>query len=807
MKFITKLSLLCLGVLSSTLCFASYTWTASYGAYKDHPSDPKYSYSNKVVTDPNGHKIEYIYNQGFGDAQLIQNYTFSDGGWLIGAYDPEGRLLSITDQYSKLQRTYSYADSAHLDWLTSQTDPELGVTTYSYYPNGLRKTEQVNKASSASFSYDKNGAVKTISYSASSDGKIPAAPTLSNIYDANGNLQTVSISNTNKVDNSYDPLNRLITQRITYAAKAYGITYYYDANGALMNVTYPDGFKINYHPNPLGNSTSIQREDANHRDSIVTAIAYSPFNTLTSYSSSSGVKVDHALDTMGRIKTITAGSAVKRSYSYDGENNVLSITNNLDASQNESFSYDGANRLKTAHGPWGSGSYSYDKGNNITQLQVAGQTQHYTYNLKTNLVTELTGSTTDTISYDANGNIIQKGNDHYLYDAANHLIKFSNASHTIQFVYDANGYVILTQEDSKKPVITVHDQSGQLIYKEDPNSNKATDYIYLAGKLAVEATHQIGDINNITYHHIITNPLGSPVASIVGATAEWTQTYRPYGIELKQRPTSEEHIGFTGKETVQDMNLVNMNARYYAPTMGRFMAFDPAPPTVANVFSFNRYAYANDNPLVYIDPTGLTSTGIGGWFHDITHGVGSFGSGLIHEFTGLSLGYDHKHRDAYENGRAAAQNAMAMPFGHGVEMAGMGIGMAIKGVGGLIETAETASMIEKNVAGQVNAARGSTEVSAYSYGSKVGLQKQLTSQDQIAQISRGSFTKIAGAGTTKELRDASRLANEYGGLPENWTKIRSYNKTQLDGFNQETHAYQNIADGRIVEYKSKLEGH
>ena len=45
-----------------------------------------------------------------------------------------------------------------------------------------------------------------------------------------------------------------------------------------------------------------------------------------------------------------------------------------------------------------------------------------------------------------------------------------------------------------------------------------------------------------------------------------------------------------------------MQARYYDPVIGRFYSNDPVG--FRDVHSFNRYAYANNNPYKYIDPDG-----------------------------------------------------------------------------------------------------------------------------------------------------------------------------------------------------------
>jgi len=45
-----------------------------------------------------------------------------------------------------------------------------------------------------------------------------------------------------------------------------------------------------------------------------------------------------------------------------------------------------------------------------------------------------------------------------------------------------------------------------------------------------------------------------------------------------------------------------MQARYYDPVIGRFYSNDPIG--FRDVHSFNRYAYANNNPYKYVDPDG-----------------------------------------------------------------------------------------------------------------------------------------------------------------------------------------------------------
>jgi RHS repeat-associated protein len=63
-------------------------------------------------------------------------------------------------------------------------------------------------------------------------------------------------------------------------------------------------------------------------------------------------------------------------------------------------------------------------------------------------------------------------------------------------------------------------------------------------------------------------------------------------------------IEFTSKERDAETGLDYFGARYYSGAQGRFMTPDAAPPSIANPQSWNRYSYALNNPLSFIDTDG-----------------------------------------------------------------------------------------------------------------------------------------------------------------------------------------------------------
>jgi len=59
--------------------------------------------------------------------------------------------------------------------------------------------------------------------------------------------------------------------------------------------------------------------------------------------------------------------------------------------------------------------------------------------------------------------------------------------------------------------------------------------------------------------------------------------------------------------------LYYYNARYYDPTIGRFISADTIVPNPTHAQALNRYSYCLNNPLRYIDPSGHNGSEIDGW--------------------------------------------------------------------------------------------------------------------------------------------------------------------------------------------------
>ena len=109
----------------------------------------------------------------------------------------------------------------------------------------------------------------------------------------------------------------------------------------------------------------------------------------------------------------------------------------------------------------------------------------------------------------------------------------------------------------------------------------------------------------VTFVH--TDILGSPVAETDESGNElWREHYKPFGEKIENSPESaNNNVGYTGHIHDRDTGLTYMQARYYDPVIGRFYSNDPIG--FRDIHSFNRYAYANNNPYKYIDPDGRSA--------------------------------------------------------------------------------------------------------------------------------------------------------------------------------------------------------
>jgi len=70
---------------------------------------------------------------------------------------------------------------------------------------------------------------------------------------------------------------------------------------------------------------------------------------------------------------------------------------------------------------------------------------------------------------------------------------------------------------------------------------------------------------------------------------------------------------YAGEVFDAESGMIYLRARYYDPSVGRFISEDTYKGQVDNPLSLNRYTYGHNNPLRFIDPSGhIAAEGSGG---------------------------------------------------------------------------------------------------------------------------------------------------------------------------------------------------
>jgi RHS repeat-associated protein len=222
-----------------------------------------------------------------------------------------------------------------------------------------------------------------------------------------------------------------------------------------------------------------------------------------------------------------------------------------------------------------------------TDISLPAENVSYEYN-NANRITKA-GNTS--FSFDSNGNTKSRGSSNYNYDDLDKLISSNDGS---VFEYDALGNI--RRNGNKRYWIDIMGM-GNVIAETDLSDNPTAYYIYGAGGLEARILP-----NNDTEYYV-SDYRGSVVAMVDATTSAniiSKYQYDEFG-NLTQydelgHPNPFRYVGKYGVMYAND-NLYYMRARFYDPTIGRFLSEDP-------IWSTNLYPYAGNNPVMRIDPIG-----------------------------------------------------------------------------------------------------------------------------------------------------------------------------------------------------------
>jgi RHS repeat-associated protein len=600
--------------------------TGAVTAYGYDPADQRIT-----QTDPLGHLTRY----GYDAAHRLTSVTDALGQVTTSSFDANGNRLTQTDPLGRLV-AHQY-DALNRPIRT--TDPLGQVTAWQYDALGRRTAMTDALGHTTTSVYDALGRLVQVIDPAGNSTRVT--------YDAVGNRLSVTNPNGQDTRYTYDAADRRLTetdaldQVTAWQFDAVGnpiqrtdamgqVTQYgFDAANRLTSIRYADATTVALSHDANGNVTTMV-------DPLgTTTYVYDARNRLTAHTDPFGATVNQGYDAAGNRLLLTYPDGKLVSYGYDALNRLASVTDWL--GNRTDYSYDAAGGLTgSLNGNGTETQYGYDAAGRLNRVLAARADNSViarddltldAVGNRTAIVRQdpvvpryvsqntiavyddadrLTALGASPVSHDANGNLLSQPGGSYQYDGDNRLTVANGQG----YAYDGQGHRLAATRSgvTTRYVLDLGAPLSQVLMERDSADNPIAYYVHGLGLNA-----RITPSGDARYYHYDAN--GNTVAlTDTGGLITDAYVYSSFGDGLGQQGSTSNPYRFLGQFGVQNegngLNFVR--ARYYHPATGRFVSKDPLKGKPEAGQTLNAYAYALNNPVRFVDVSGLSAKEGGG---------------------------------------------------------------------------------------------------------------------------------------------------------------------------------------------------
>ncbi len=542
------------------------------------------------------------------------------------------------------QRNFTY-DS--LSRLLTASNPETGTIIYKYdsdtncaAPNSfptllVSKTDARGIRTCSQFDALNRETVRNYSN---------GDPTITTTYDQANCLGLASCSNighrTSVTDAagseswSYDVIDRIHKDQRTTNSITKSATYNLDYAGNVTSVIYPTNRTVNYTYDAANRpSTAIDGSNGiTYATDFQTApsgclageVCYTPQGTFYALSIGqstgfTGLNLTHTYNNRLQPNEFKAsssgGNAIDITYGFvdpvtsHNAGHVYSVTNNLDTTRSQNFTYDSLNRITSAltastHATspahcWGE-TYTVDAWGNLNTIAATTNSNYIGCTQESGFSS--TGDANNHLpawAYDASGNATSDGTNSYIWDAESQL----KTAAGVTYAYDGDGRRV-SKSNGK---LYWYGSGGDILAETDASGNATAEYIFFGGKRVAmlpaggNPIYYVEDLLGTS--RVITNNTGAVC---------YDADFYPYGGERAYTNTCpQNNYKFEGKERDSETGNDDFGARYYSNRFGRWLSADWSAVPVAvpyanltNPQTLNLYAMVSDDPESFADLDG-----------------------------------------------------------------------------------------------------------------------------------------------------------------------------------------------------------
>lgn len=585
-------------------------------------------------TDPNGNVTQFNYDNDTNLLEIID----PEGNSINFNYDSDGQLLSRTNQEG-ITVNYSYENDGAL----ASVDAPEGISSSFTYDGINRMLSRNDNGLNSIFQYDENDNRTLFTNS--------GGFTTTYDYDANDNLSSITNAKGVATTFDYDDEDRVITE--TFGALT--TEYEYSNEGYLEEMTKPSGDIVEYDYDDEGRleeTGTITDIDYNNRnliesisnDSGTISFTYDNVNRVDEVNTVFGYDVKFDFEDSGHLEEIEYptinGIEFEIDYSYDDKNRVFQVIlqknigepniviaeyDYLDDDRVEKIEY--GNNTRTDYGYDNAGRLNYiehfeigaptsyyftshtldNRGNILNSgglrtplpdgtvdLGSSSENSNYSYDNNNQITSAVTGS----YDVDDDGNTVQASTSFDgQYNIDDRLTDYNDSENSTDYKYNPYNQRVETTIDGVTTKFVRDVLNDNILIELDQNNNPQYYYIYHPSGMLLGRMNSEGELQ-----YYLTDIRGS-VIMMTNQDADITHQYEyeDFGWITKSfEPENDRnrfrYIGGYGVE-YDKQDLYYMRARYYKPSIGRFLTEDP-------VWSTNLYPYADNNPITRIDSNG-----------------------------------------------------------------------------------------------------------------------------------------------------------------------------------------------------------